>query len=145
MKRFEIIAALRKVVGYDLGHIQFLLESYRDMDSDAAFDEAREIVDFVKSFKAKVEVFRVVYVKKKSDIVLEKLGNHWTHSKEKAKEFAINNLSKPWYLISGTIDKKFINWEQTVDQMIRIPWEEELYIDNYNLKNLKDLKITPLK
>lgn len=161
IQRVKLLAALQKVIGsipnrfdvsvegsFNLKHIQFLLESRREMDSYESLNEARELIKYVKSFGTIVDVFRVISVKKKSDINLDKLGNHWTTSKEKAREFAINNqrnVPKPWYLLSGTINKRFIDWDRTMDQLINVPWEDELYINTQDLKKLNDLKISPLK
>lgn len=122
-----------------LEQIQELVERIHGLDKEEAYDHALDIMDYILSFDDEtIKVFRIISAKNKKDIDLEKLGNHWTHSKEKALEFARQtNLKKPWYLFSATINRKDVDWSTTVWQMVHHSWEEEIFIVGNKLKNLK--------
>lgn len=106
--------------------------------------EAKELQAFFDLFPlgTNVKLFRVLHAKNESEIDRENLGNHWTHSEHKAKEFAADNLSKPWFLIECIVEHDAVDWAQTLSQNIHHPYEEELYLHSYRgVKNLKIKKI----
>lgn len=119
-----------KTAGRDLGD-----------DEDFAY-EAQEIIDFIESFPPKITVYRTIHLESGEKIDLVKIGNHWTYSKEKAIEFARNNLERPYTLIRATVDRSKVDWGQTLFQNIHHPHEEELFIFG---KPFKDVKVAKLK
>jgi len=129
-----------------------------DGDGDFMFEtkeKAYEYVEYIKdlfiSLNDPIEIYRSLNVDDIKDIDLEYLGNCWSFEKHSALNFGSrnnnNNNNNNNYNISAEIEKKYVDWKQTILAYINFSDtlsdddENEIYIGDENSQYIKNIKI----
>lgn len=125
-----------------------------DEDEETFFNTEEQAINFAsivnetfESLPNPIPIYRTLYAKTEEDIDLEYLGESWSFVKESAIAFGSHNGSN--YLISATIDKRYVNWEKTLKTFVifsgtqdsddenEIVVSDETKIDNIVVKQIK--------
>ena len=133
--KYPSIKEIREWIGYYSGYA----------DNSDGNDAKFILQEFKNLSEENINIYRVV---KANEVDLNNLGNHWAFDFETLKHFAKMNLSgteKDWKIISGQIDKKDVNLEDSIKHYIQFSFaqgedaENELTIDSD--KKIKNVKI----
>jgi len=107
---------------------------------------ANYVIEIFSNLPQYIPIYRAIYVKNESDIDYDYLGESWSLYKENAISFGSHNGSN--YLISATIDKKYVDWEETLKRFTLFSFgddiddENEIVVsDMSKIKNIKTEKL----
>jgi hypothetical protein len=125
-----------------------------DEDEETMFqnkEKAEQYADYViltfESLPNPIPIYRALYSKNINSIDLEYLGESWSMYKENAISFGSHNNSN--FLIEATIDKKFVDWNETLKRFVifsgagDVDDENEIVVEDMTM--IKNIKILPLK
>lgn len=107
-----------------------------------------EIFDIFDGLDNPVKVFRVVGADSEEDIDKTMIGEHWSFMKESALNFEGYNIDGDnVFLIEAEIEKKYIDWEQTIKLYTQFSGgfsdqdEDEIFIPYANNDAIKIISI----
>jgi hypothetical protein len=83
---------------------------------EIAEKDAEMIIDMFDSLPNPIPVYRSLMVKSEDDIDFDYIGESWSFRKDSAISFGSHNGSN--FLISGLIDKDYVNWDETINRFI---------------------------
>jgi len=146
----DIIEIIRDDINFNYDDIY---PNNNDDDGDFMFEtkeNAYEYVEYIKdlfiSLNDPIEIYRSLNVDDIKDIDLEYLGNCWSFEKHSALNFGSRNNNSN-YNISAEIEKKYVDWKQTILAYINFSDtlsdddENEIYIGDENSQYIKNIKI----
>jgi hypothetical protein len=123
-------------------------EDYRFNTKEDAVGFAKETISLFNSLPNPIPIFRAIHAKSKDDISLEYPEESWSYRKESALNFA-GNQNMGNFLLSGTIDKRFVDWERTLKNYIDFSGgfssEDEDEITIGDETKIKILSIDPIQ
>lgn len=91
-------------------------EDYLYSTKDIAEKHAESIIDIFDSLPNPIPVYRSLMAKSEDDIDFDYIGESWSFIKDSAISFGSHNNSN--FLISGLIDKDYVNWDETINRFI---------------------------
>jgi len=146
----DIIEIIRDDINFNYDDIY---PNNNDDDGDFMFEtkeNAYEYVEYIKdlfiSLNDPIEIYRSLNVDDIKDIDLEYLGNCWSFEKHSALNFGSRNNNNN-YNISAEIEKKYVDWKQTILAYINFSDtlsdddENEIYIGDDTSRYIKNIKI----
>jgi hypothetical protein len=116
-------------------------------NKEKAEQYANYVILTFKSLPNPIPIYRALYSKDINSIDLEYLGESWSMYKENAISFGSHNNSN--FLIEATIDKKFVDWDETLKRFVifssggDVGDENEIVVEDMSM--IKNIKILPLK
>lgn len=125
-----------------------------DEDDETMFEtkeKAEQYADYVistfDSLPNPVPIYRALYSEDENSIDLDYLGESWSMYKESAISFGSHNGSN--FLIEATIDKQFVNWEETLNRFVLFSHGDDADDENEivvrEMDKIKDVKISTLR
>lgn len=123
-------------------------------DKEFYFNSEQDAIDAIQNvfyqfdiLPDPIPIYRVMQVKSLDKIDKQDLGASWSFNKDSALNFGDRYNLKD-VLLSGTIEKKYVNWESTLKLYIihsmNMWGEEEDEIVVPNTDHIQNLQITPL-
>ena len=148
-----ILDLLNSKIYFDYSDVYPNYSKTLEEDDDVMFSSKEKavqhinfIIDVFNSLPNPIPIFRTLYAKNENEIDLEYLGESWSFEKENAISFGSHNGSN--FLISALIDKKYVNWEETIKRFVIFSGgdgddENEIVVDEQS--KIKNIEIKPIK
>ena len=111
-----------------------LREKLKEMgfDKESIEDELEYLIDYVENLPENIKLYRILSVDKEEDIDKNKLGSHYSTSKKdlKSSHSYVSEFGENKYLVSVLAPKKLIDIQQTLENRILYPNEQEITLKN---------------
>lgn len=121
-------------------------------DEESARDHLSDVVNNFNKLTDPVTLYRLIFLSKKSDLNKEELGSHYvlnkkmlisSHYDKMLYDYSKNENSKP-FILTITVDKNKIDFDETITNNLMYPHEEEITLKNKgkgaNIISLEELK-----
>ena len=109
------------------GIIKYLIDD-RNYSEEDAINEYDSLVEWVEKLPKKVTLYRIIRADSKSDIDIENPGNHYSMERENLianKDFS-HGVGDRVFLLKVTVDKRYIDKEETIKNNVMYPNEQEV-------------------
>ena len=126
------------------GIITYLMDD-RNYSEEDAINEYDSLVQWVEKLPKKVTLYRIIRADSKSDIDIDNPGNHYSMERENLianKDFS-HGVGDRVYLLKVTVDKRYINKEETIKNNVMYPNEQEVTLTKGGL-GAKVINITDI-
>lgn len=116
------------------GMITFLIQDrgYTEKDANKEIDD---ILEWIDSFPKVTTLYRIIRADNKEDIDTESPGNHYSMDKENLmsnKDYA-QGVGDRMFLLKVSVNKRYINKEETLKNNIMYPNEKEVTLSKGGL------------
>jgi hypothetical protein len=110
-------------------------------EEDPTKEQMVAIIKDLEKLPDPLTIYRIVGVDSEEDLDTEKIGEHWSISKEAVEHFlgdGYDGSGDRTMILTAKIEKKYVNWITTVAHRLEHPMEEEI---NVNEKYQSKIKI----
>lgn len=117
-----------------------------DFNEKQAENELNYYIKWAKNLPKVVKGYRILQVDSEKNINFNEIGSHFAKNKQELLQnhSYLTGLGEKYYLISAEIPKNEINLDETIQNNILYPHENEITVKN-NGKNVKIIKIEEIK
>lgn len=115
-------------------------EEYLYSSKDIAEKHAKSIIEIFDSLPNPIPIYRALMAKSEDDIDFDYIGESWSFIKDSAISFGSHNNSN--LLISGLIDKDYVNWDETINRFILFSSGDEDDENEIVVEDMNKIKVT---
>jgi hypothetical protein len=122
---------------FDLSGKKHYLRKFKK-SNDYSFDDNEKYNEFMEKYKSlivdgEIKIYRQIYLsddwfKQIENGEIKRLGEYWSYDLDSAESWDSDygrDDKKLYYLVS-TIKEKYIDWDNTFELFIIVPWETEI-------------------